>query len=281
MRELQLSHGTVGVSERGDGPPIVFVHGVFVNGELWRDSIDHLAQRYRCVALTLPLGAHATPMPAGADLSPTGIARQVAEAIERLDLEDVTLVGNDTGGAICQLVVANHPERIGRLALFCCDAYEHFPPTLLRPLCALARRAPRAVETALRSLRFRPAQVLVRMSVARRSRPDLERLFFEPLASSPGVRRDLVEVLARAAPSYTLAAVDGLRRFGRPALVVWGDGDFFFPKSDGERLARDLGGRFEVLPRSRTLVPLDQPERTADLVERLATEPAIREDAAV
>ncbi len=114
------------------------------------------------------------------------------------------------------------------------------------------------------------------MSVAKRSAPRLERAFARPLAEDPGVRRDLVEVLARAEPSYTLAAVDGLRRFGRPALVAWADGDLFFPKADGERLARDLGGRFEVVEDSRTLVPLDQPERTAELVEELLTEGTLR-----
>jgi pimeloyl-ACP methyl ester carboxylesterase len=205
----------------------------------------------------------------------------VADAFERLELEDVTLVGNDTGGAICQLVVAHHPERLGRLALFSCDAYEHFPPTLLKPLCRLARRSPGAVEAGLRGLGLRPLQVLVRASVAKRSDPGLERTVFRPLAESAGVRRDLTEVLARAEPSYTLAAVDGLRRFGKPALVAWADGDLFFPQADGERLARDLAGRFEVVANSRTLVPLDQPERTAELIEELVREPAIRDDAPV
>ena len=281
MSELQLSHGTVGVTERGEGPPIVFVHGVLVNAGLWRDSIARLARSHRCIALTLPLGGHRSPTPIGADLSLMGLADMVAEALERLDLEDVTLAGSDTGGAICQLVVAHHPERVGRVAFFSCDAFEHFPPSLLKPLCGLSRRAPRAVEAGLRSLRFRLPQVLVRMSVARTSRPDLEREFFEPLAASAGVRRDLVEVLARAKPSYTLEAVDGLRRFGRPALVVWADNDLFFPREDGERLARDLRGRFEVVSGSRTLVPLDQPERTADLIEEFVTESSIRDRGAV
>jgi pimeloyl-ACP methyl ester carboxylesterase len=281
VEELRLSHGTIDVTESGEGPPIVLVHGVFVNAELWREVIQRLAASHRCIALTLPLGAHRTPTPPGADLSATGLARMVAEALERLDLEDVTLVGSDTGGAICQVVVAHHPERVGRLALLSCDAYEHFPPTLLRPLCALARRAPRAVAAALRGMRFRAARLAVRMSVAKRGDPVLERAFARPLAEDPGARRDLVEVLARAEPSYTLAAVDGLRRFGGPALVAWADGDLFFPRADGERLARDLGGRFEVVEDSRTLVPLDQPQRTAELIEELVAQGTVREDAAV
>ena len=270
MKELRLSHGTIDVTERGEGPPIVLVHGVFVNAELWRGVMQRLSATHRCIALTLPLGAHRTPTPPGTDLSLTGLARMVAEALERLELEDVTLVGSDTGGAICQLTVAHHPERVGRLALFSCDAYEHFPPTLLKPLCALARRAPRAVAAVLGGMRLRAAQVAVRMSVAKRGDPGLERAFARSLAEIPGVRRDLVEVLARAEPVYTLAAVDGLRRFGRPALVAWADGDLFFPRADGERLARDLGARFEVVEDSRTLVPLDQPERIAELIEELA-----------
>ena len=259
----------------------MFVHGVLVNGELWRTTIERLFARYRCIALTLPLGAHHTPMPADADLSLAGLAGIVAAVLEELDVNDVTLVGNDTGGAICQLVAAHHPERLGGLALFSCDAYEHFPPTALKPLCALARRAPDAVDAMLRGLSARPLQLLVRLSVATQSNPELEASFFRSLTESAGVRRDLVEVLAQAEPSYTLAAVEGLRRFGRPALVAWADGDLFFPKADGERLARDLGGRFEVVPGSRTLVPFDRPELTAQLVEGLVRESVVPGDAAV
>src|SRR5688500_5999895 len=125
---VQLTAGPILYEESGDGPPIVFVHGVFVNGKLWRKVAERLADRYRCIAPDWPLGSHTLPMREGADLSTPGTARLVSELLEHLDLQDVTLVGNDTGGAVCQLVMVDHPERIGRVVLTSCDAFEVYPP---------------------------------------------------------------------------------------------------------------------------------------------------------
>ena len=245
MRELQLSEGTIGVTERGDGPPVVFVHGVLVNGELWRGSIDRLAAGHRCVALTLPLGAHRTPMPAGADLSPTGLARMVAEALERLELEDVTLVGNDTGGAICQLVVAHHPERVGRVALLSLRRLRALPAHPAQ--AAVPARAPRSGCPRDRSpLHRAPARAGSRAPLGRAAQPARARARL--LRSAQRARGRPPRPRRGARPGravlHTLAAVEGLRRFEGPALVAWADGDLFFPRDDGERLARDLGGRF-------------------------------------
>src|SRR5688500_14512374 len=111
-KQVQLTQGTIEYRERGTGEPIVFVHGALVNADLWRKVVPQLAKDFRCIAPDLPLGAHTLPMPAGADTSPPGVAKLIADFIAALDLDNVTLVGNDTGGAICQLVVTNHPERI-------------------------------------------------------------------------------------------------------------------------------------------------------------------------
>ena len=138
---VTLEQGTIAYRETGpgDAPAIVFVHGAFVDGTLWRKVVPRLEGSYRCVVPDLPLGSHRTPMNPGADLSPPGLAKLIADFIEALDLDDVTLVGNDTGGAICQLVVTRHPERIGRLVLTPCDAYENFLPPAFRYLQSLAR----------------------------------------------------------------------------------------------------------------------------------------------
>src|SRR5437868_2087318 len=122
MPEIQLTQGTVQYRDQGSGPVVVLVHGLLVNARVWEDVINRLSKHARCIAPDLPLGSHPHAMAAGADLTPRGVAALIAELLEKLELSDVTLVGNDTGGALCQLVCAHHPERIDKLVLINCDA---------------------------------------------------------------------------------------------------------------------------------------------------------------
>src|SRR5690242_4445172 len=156
MNELTIPQGTIRYREAGTGAPIVLIHGLLVNGGLWQEVMPRLAQDFRVIVPDLPLGSHELPMNRGTDLSPLGLARIIEAFLSGLGLEDVTLVGNDTGGALCQLVVVHHPERIGRLVLTPCDAFENFPPAMFRPLLAAAR-VPGAVYAIAQSLRPRPA----------------------------------------------------------------------------------------------------------------------------
>src|SRR6201991_3412400 len=157
MPEIELSQGVVRYREQGTGTPIVLIHGLLVNGNVWDRVVPLLAAQGRCIVPDLPLGSHSVPMRAGADLSAPGLARLIAEIMERLELEDVTLVGNDTGGALCQLVAANHPERLGRLVLTTCDAFENFPPPAVRPLLTALKLPGALVATSLLS-RLRPVR---------------------------------------------------------------------------------------------------------------------------
>ncbi len=119
-------------------PPVVFVHGMLVNGELWTGVASTLAERgIRSYAPDLPLGAHATAMKPDADLSPRGVARLLLSFLESLGLTDVTLAGNDTGGALCQFLIDTDSSRIGRLVLTNCDAFDQFPPPLVWPMVKL------------------------------------------------------------------------------------------------------------------------------------------------
>ena len=132
-RELGLPQGRLRCFEAGTGSPIVFVHGLLVNANLWRKVVAELAPAFRCISLDLPLGSHTLPMPEAADLTPHGLADLIADALESLALEEVvTLVGNDTGGALCQMLVTRRPERIGRLVLTSCDYRDNFPPPMFR-----------------------------------------------------------------------------------------------------------------------------------------------------
>jgi pimeloyl-ACP methyl ester carboxylesterase len=264
--EIRLPQGALRYYDRGSGPTLVFVHGVLANSVLWRDVIAELAPQFRCVSLDLPLGGHALPMSTEADLTPLGVARMIADALEALDLDDVTLVGNDTGGAICQIVIAERPERIAQLVLTNCDAFEQFFPPLAQPLHTLSARFGEGFTTRLsRLLRSRRAQRLFMASVARRHFDD-ETLdaYFGAFLRDPAVRRDAARFMASVSNRYTLAAARSFGAFERPVRLVWGKNDLFF----SARLARRLQAAFphatlHWAPDSRAFVPEDQPRLLA------------------
>jgi pimeloyl-ACP methyl ester carboxylesterase len=277
MSEAKLSQGTIHYSESGDGPPIVFVHGLLVDGRLWRKVTPLLEDRFRCIVPELPLGSHRRPMNPDADLSPPGLARIVADFLETLGLEDVVLVANDTGGAISQITAANHPERIGRLILTNCDAFENFLPPAFRPM-QWAARVPPLLTGVMQGMRFAPMRRLPN-AYGRLIKHDVNgaptREWVEPFLSTREVRRDTVKVLRGINPRYTMEAADRLRDFDRPALLAWAVEDRFFKVSFAEKLADTIrGARLERVDDSYTFVPEDQPELLAELIARFAREPA-------
>jgi len=267
--------GTIEYRESGRGSPVVFVHGVGVNGDLWRRVAPRLAAEHRCIVPDLPWGAHSRPLRPDADLSLPGMARIVADFMAALELDDVTIVANDTGGAVAQSLVGRHPERIGRLVLTSCDAFEKFPPTPQRYLELTARS--RALMWLVGwSVQFRLVQRLPTAYgwvTSRPIEPAIMRSYTEPVRTNPGVRRDLTRLLRAVDTRYTYEAAESLRAFDRPALVLWADGDKIFPSEHGRRLAELLPqGRFELVPDSRTFIPEEQPERLAARVRDFVAE---------
>jgi pimeloyl-ACP methyl ester carboxylesterase len=273
MPEIQLSQGTVHYRDEGSGAPIVLIHGLLVNGTVWDRLVEGLSADWRCIVPDLPLGSHRIAMNANAELSPTGLAALIAELLEKLELDQVTLVGNDTGGALCQLVCAHHPERIGRLVLINCDAFENFPPPSIKPVVRMLARVPGAVAMLDWAARLpavrRMSQSMMPLTVT--PVPDsVLRSWVAPLHDRR-IRRDLVRVLRGIEPRYTLDAAERLRRFQRPTLIVWGLRDRFFPVDDAERLARTLPqARLERIDNARTFVQLDVPDRLGALVSEFA-----------
>ncbi|HKP21825.1 MAG TPA: alpha/beta hydrolase [Thermoleophilaceae bacterium] len=270
-REIELPQGTIRVYEEGEGPVLLFVHGLLVSHTLWELVVKRLADRHRCVSIDLPLGAHRVPMKPDADISPIGIAGMIAGVMDELDLRDVVLVGNDTGGAICQLVVAHHPERLAGLVLTTCDAYEHFPPPALKPLLWLPRSR-RIGDAFLRLGKLPPVRDALIAPVNKRRSKERSKAWVEPLSSDAGVRRDVLRFIERLDNADTVAAAPALKSFDRPALVVWTRGDRFFPMDDGRRLATDLSAPLVVLDDTRTFIPLDQPEQLAELIGSFVAE---------
>lgn len=247
---------------------MVFVHGLLVNGQLWRKVVPAIADAgFRCLVPDWPLGSHSVPVP-GADLSPPGVAALVAQFLAALDLTDVTVVANDTGGAITQILMANHPSRIGRVVLTPSDSFERFFPPAFAALPWLAR-VPGAVDLAVQALRVRP---LIRATglagVAKHPVPDsVLDSYLRPSVTDAAIRRDLRRFLRGVHKRHTLAAAARLRDFTQPVLLAWALEDKHFPLSLAKRLASALpNAELRTIPDSWTFVPEDQPEQLSSMV---------------
>jgi len=269
VHTVELPQGRITYRERGSGEPIVFVHGVLVNGDLWRGVVDQLSDRYRCITPDWPLGAHPEPMNRDADLTTPGLAHLVAEFLAALSLDRVTLVGNDTGGAICQLVVTRHPERIGRLVLTSCDAYEVYPPKPFGFLRWIGR-VPAATAIAAHSVRLRPLRRLPLTFGWVTSKP-LPREISDSYVTSgyrADIRYDTRKVLNGITNRDTLEAARHFANFTKPVLVAWADSDKLFPSDLADRLAAAFpDARRETIEGSRTFVGEDQPQQLARMID--------------
>jgi pimeloyl-ACP methyl ester carboxylesterase len=279
QRELSLPQGRIHYRELGAGPPIVFVHGLLVDSRLWRHVAPALAEDHRCILPELPLGSHRLPMPADAVLDPPALARLIADLLAALELDDATIVANDTGGALTQIAAAHHPERMGRLVLTNCDAYDNFLPPAFRPL-QWGARVPGFVWLIAQYMRLgaiRDLPIAYGMLSKGRLARDLTASWVEPVQRDAGVRRDVRKVLRGIHRRYTNEAAERLRSFDKPVLLAWGADDRFFKPSFAERLAADIPtARLELIPDSSTFVPEDQPARLVELVRAFVAEGAAR-----
>ncbi|HET8861766.1 MAG TPA: alpha/beta hydrolase [Solirubrobacterales bacterium] len=270
-REIDLPAGKVRYREAGEGKPVVFVHGYLVDGRLWDGVVDQLSDRFRCFAPDWPIGAQRVAMNPDADLSPYGIAAIVASFLEALDLEDVTIVGNDSGGAMSQVLVTRHPERIGRLVLTNCDTHENFPPgpfKAMPPIAALPGgmaliaapfRIPAVARAAFKPFSKKPIPA------------ELVASWMEPGLHDPDVKRDVKKVTVGMNKRYTLEAAEKLRSSELPVLLTWAPGDRVFPLKYAQRLAGEVPNAHLVeIPDAATFVPLDQPGRLAEEIAGFA-----------
>jgi pimeloyl-ACP methyl ester carboxylesterase len=272
MPTIELRHGTVEYRiagpERSNHSPVVFVHGLLVNGELWTGVAAALARHgIRSYAPNWPLGSHTIPISPTADQTPRGVARAIVEFIDALGVDDVTLVGNDTGGALCQFVLDTDHTRIGRVVLTNCDAFDKFPPAPFDKLikAGSTEAGLHALLTPLRSkvVRHSPAGygLLVNSSLD----AALTRRWVDPLIRDAAIRRDTAAFLRAIDKADLLDVSTRLSAFEKPMLLVWGDADRFFKIDFARRLAAVVPDATLVeVEGGRTFLPLDEPDRLSD-----------------
>jgi pimeloyl-ACP methyl ester carboxylesterase len=252
----------------GDGPPILFLHGLLVDGSVWDPVVERLPD-YRCLVPELPLGSHTTPFPDRSRLTPEGVASLAADLLDELDVTDVTLVGSDTGGALAQLLVTSRPERIGRLVLTPCDAFETFPPPLFKLLFVLGRSAA-GLNFGIQPLRFPFGRRLpiAYGKLTKRGSDDQLKRWIAPAMSESRVRKDTAHFIRHCNKSITLDAAAKLPAFDKPVLVAWPPGDPAFPFSLAERLQRTFPhAELVEVADSLAFVSVDQPDVLARLIQ--------------
>lgn len=277
MSEIELTAGTIEYDDTGgDGPVLVLLGGLVMDGSVWDPVVEDLRVDHRCVVPTLPLGAHRKAMRADADLSLEGYARIVAELLERLELSDVTLVQNDHAAAL--VLAGEKPARVARLVISSCEAFENYPPGLPGKNMRLTGMIPGGIFLSMQALRVR---ALRRLPIAfgwmsKRSLPDelLDR-WLQPLQSQRAVRRDLRKYVTSARRGQMLEACELLRSFERPALVVWTPEDRVQRPEHGKRLAALLpDSRLVEIADSYTLIMRDQPQAFARAIREFVSETA-------
>ena len=270
-RAIELSQGRLHVVELGPetGTPVLFLHGVLANGRLWEHSARLLAPRHRCLIPDLPLGAHSEALGAHADLSPSGVVRMLGQLLDALGVESVHLVGNDSGGALCQLFLVAFPERVRSVTFTSSDAYDVWLPWLFKPL-EFAAFVPGALFVVSQLLRWRWVRRLPFALgwLSRRMPDELSDSFVLPFARSSGVRRDVARFLRGISPRLTRAAALHFSSFRKPVLVAWSRDDRFFSAALGQRLADAFpNSRLSFIEDSYTFSPVDQPEQLAAKLE--------------
>jgi pimeloyl-ACP methyl ester carboxylesterase len=278
MHGIQVPAGVIEYDEVGSGPPVVLLHGVLMDHTLWDRVLPLLPEGFRYLRPVLPLGAHRRAMRPGSDLTLPGQVRLVADLLDALRLEDVTLVHADWGGALF-LTARGLDHRVARQMILPCEAFDNFPPGLPGRMVALAVRLPAGIQLAARQLRVGWLRRLPPLygQMARRPVPDeLIRRWTEPVLTDPGVRRDLLAYCRGRFDKQALVRdTQALRRFQGEVLVLWSPDNRVMPPAHGRQLAGLLPrARYAEIPGAYVLSMLDEPEAVARAMGEFLTSTA-------
>jgi pimeloyl-ACP methyl ester carboxylesterase len=269
-RTVQTASGRISYMEQGTGPVALFVHGVLLNGHLWRHQLAQLSDIRRAIAVDL-LAHGDTEITPDQDVSVTANARMLNEFLDALTIDQVDLVGNDSGGGIAQIFAATHPERVRSLTLTDCDAHDNWPPEAFKPFLAMAAggglRGTLEAMLADKSI-FRSPQALgPAYEHPERLSDDSIDTYLRPLVRTEQRTRDLERFLAAFDNKHTLAIEGRLKTLKVPTLIVWGTDDVYFDVKWSRWLADTIAGARRVeFQGARIFFP---EERSADFNKEL------------
>ncbi|MET0996439.1 MAG: alpha/beta hydrolase [Mycobacterium sp.] len=273
LKQATIDYRVLG-PEDSPHPPVLFVHGILVDHRLWLEVAERLARLgFRCYLPTWPLGSHTIPVNDGADLSPRGVAEMIHEFIAHLGLADVTLVGNDTGGGLCQLLIDVHPDDVSRVVLTNCDAFDKFPPFAFTMVFAMLR-GPKSIKTLFESMRVKALRHSpLGFGLLAKPDPALTASWLAPCRNDARICRDLATLLRHVARTDLTDVSTRLPRFTKPVAVVWGQRDRAFTPALGRRLAALFPNSTLVeVPGARTFVALDDPAPVVDAIASVSAQ---------
>ena len=278
MASIAVGDVEIDYTDTGSGPTVVFVHGAYVTGSLWDEVADRLSDGHRCIAPTFPFGAQAETVGAGVDLGVRSSGRRIVAFLEALDLSEVTLVANDTGGGIVLASLGNATlnwDRVSKLVFTNCDSFEHFPPKSFAPLVRMCALNQTLGAIALKMLTTAPGLKVFSSAVTRHGiDPARRTALFGGFLTSAAVRREAAKFTADLKPSHTMAAVDALKRWDKPVLMAWGTSDKLFPLSHAHRLAETFPDAvLRTIEDSSTYVMLDRPDECAEAIREFVAGP--------
>ena len=261
---VQTASGRIGYTEQGTRPVALFVHGVLLNGHLWRHQLEDLADIRRCIAVDL-LAHGDTEIAPDQDVSVTANAKMLKEFLDALSIDQVDLVGNDSGGGIAQIFAALNPERVRSLTLTDCDTHDNWPPEAFKPFLTMAAAGGlRGTLDAMLSDKsiYRSPQALgpAYEHPERVSDDSIER-YLRPLVRTEQRTRDLQRFLAAFDNRHTLAIEARLKTLKAPTLIVWGTDDVYFDVKWSHWLADNIPGtrRRVELKDARVFFPEERP----------------------
>ena len=273
LKQATIDYRVLG-PEDSPHPPVLFVHGILVDHRLWLEVAERLARLgFRCYLPTWPLGSHTIPVNDGADLSPRGVAELIHEFIAHLGLADVTLVGNDTGGGLCQLLIDVHPDDVSRVVLTNCDAFDKFPPFPFTMVFAMLR-GPKSIKTLFETMRVKALRHSpLGFGLLAKPDPVLTASWLAPCRNDARICRDLATLLRHDARTDLTDVSTRLPRFTKPVAVVWGQRDRAFTPALGRRLAALFPNSTLVeVPGARTFVALDDPAPVVDAIASVSAQ---------
>jgi pimeloyl-ACP methyl ester carboxylesterase len=242
---VQTASGRISYTEQGTGPVALFVHGVLLNGYLWRHQLEDLSDIRRNIAVDL-LAHGDTEISPDQDVSVTANARMLKQFLDALKIDQVDLVGNDSGGGIAQIFAALYPERVRSLTLTNCDTHDNWPPEAFKPFLAMAAagglRGTLDAMLADKSIYRSPKALGPAYEHPDRLSNESIETYLRPFVRTDQRTRDLERFLAAFDNKHTLAIEGRLKTLKAPTLIVWGTDDIYFDVKWSHWLADNILG---------------------------------------
>lgn len=258
--------------DEGNGIPILFLHGTLSNADTWRKIIPQLSQKYRCIAIDLPIGGHSIALNKNVDLTPIGIANIINEFLQILKLDKVIVVSNDTGGVYAQIFASLYPDKVDKLVFSNCEVQEVFPPKKFKYLVN-AVKIPVFTYLLGKSFRLKSmlkSDMMMGLLSHKVTKEELSELYLKTFVENKDIRRNFNDNVKTWSPKYTIEAAEKLKKETFPVLVLWGDDDKkLFPLELGKQLKNIfINSQLIQVPNSKTYIQEDEPDRMAQEIER-------------